>query len=148
LSASGAIIYAYVGGNPVNYIDPLGLTQRDIDVGRVIAMQSQGDLVFPDHYKVMDLGKTDDGGEIVGNTLPGIGTQLDDQYLKNLKDSEAAELLNTIIHEAVHYKLDLHDPLQQDGKRSGYPYDQAKIRTTEKLIKEFNKRRKDKQQCP
>ena len=127
IGLSGGInAYAYVNGNPVNLVDPLGLTQRDIDVARVIAMQSQSDLVFPDHYVVTDLGTTEDGGEVVGNTLPGVGTQLDDKYLKKLNNSEAAELLDTIIHEAVHNTLDPNDPLQKDGDRSGYPYDEAK----------------------
>ena len=96
----------------------------------------------------MDLGRTEDGGEVVGNTLPGVGTQLDDKYLKNLSNKEAAELLDTIIHEAVHNTLDPKSPLQQDGDRSGYPYDQAKKRTTKELVDMLNKKRMDKLQCP
>lgn len=118
------------------------MTQYDINVARELAVESQLDLNFPDSYKVMDLGHTNDGGEIVGNTLPGVGTQLDDQYLNPLTDPEAAELLNTIIHEAIHYNLPINDPRQQDGNRSGYPYDQAKNRATKGLIKKFNRIRK------
>jgi hypothetical protein len=136
-----------VVNDPVNWVDPLGLTQRDIDVARQIAIVSQPDLKFPDSYKVMDLGYAEDGGVIVGNTIPGVGTQLDNQYLKPLNNSQAAELLNTIIHEAVHYTLDPKDNRQPDGNRSGYPYDQAKTRTTEKLIKRLNIERKARQ-CP
>lgn len=90
----------------------------------------------------MDLGKTDDGGEILGNTIPRLGTQLDNQYLKPLSNSEAAGLLDTVIHEAVHFGLDQNDPRQVDGNRSGYPYDQARERTTRDLIKKFNRIRK------
>jgi RHS repeat-associated protein len=146
--AGGMNVYGYVGGNPVSGIDPLGLTQRDIDTARVIAMQSQGDLEFPDHYVITDLGKDLDGSNIVGYTLPRVGTQLDDSYLEKLSDKQAAELLDTIIHEAVHYSLDKDDKRQPDGNRSGYPYDQAKIRTTKELIDKLNKRRKAENICP
>jgi hypothetical protein len=118
------------------------LTQYDINVARELAVESQLDLSFPDSYKVLDIGKTDDGGEILGNTIPGLGTQLDDQYLKPLSNSEAAGLLDTVIHEAVHFGLDPNDPRQVDGNRSGYPYDQARERTTRDLIKKFNRIRK------
>jgi len=138
----GINTYTYVSNNPLRYIDPLGLTQYDINVARELAIETQLDLSFPASYKVMDLEKTMDGGEILGNTIPGLGTQLDDQYLKPLTDSEAAGLLDTIIHEAIHYGLDRFDPRQIDGNRSGYPYDQAKERTTKDLIKKFNRNRK------
>jgi len=36
LFASGAIIYSYVGGNPVNKIDPLGLTPEGAAIGGAI----------------------------------------------------------------------------------------------------------------
>ncbi len=55
--AGGINTYSYVGGNPVNFIDPLGLTQRDIDVARLLAKQTQPDLEFPNTYGSLDLGK-------------------------------------------------------------------------------------------
>lgn len=141
--------YAYISNNPLRYIDPLGLTQYDIDVARRIAAGTQADLNFPESYKILDLGKTEDGGEILGYTLPGVGTQLDDQYLKPLTNAQAAGLLDTVIHEAVHFSLDLYDKRQKDENRGGYPYDQAKARTTKNLIDKFNRERKIKEpKCP
>lgn len=65
-----------------------------------------------------------------------------------LTNSKAVRLLDTIIHEAVHFTLDPHDKRQPDGNRSGFPYDEAKRRTTESLINQFNKRRKAALICP
>jgi hypothetical protein len=44
LFASGAIIYAYVGGNPVNAVDPTGLVL--VNPGTVIGSEI-GTIVFP-----------------------------------------------------------------------------------------------------
>jgi RHS repeat-associated protein len=149
----GINTYAYVGGNPVNFIDPLGLTQYDIDVARQIAIETQPDMKFPEQYGSTDLGNTEDGRRITGLTLPpddngkGGGTILDDIYQKNLSDKQAGELLDTIIHEADHYSNRRGDPKQNDDNGKGHAYDEAARRTTKKLIEEFNKRRKIKK-CP
>jgi hypothetical protein len=133
----GINTYAFVGGNPIQYYDPLGLTQRDIEAALLIAEQIQTDLIFPDHIAVQPLAPP-----MVGLTLNGVGTAIDVRYLKKLTDAQACELLNTIIHEAIHYTLPSNDARQKDvlpcGKPGGYPYDEAKRRTTPELCQMLN----------
>ena len=131
-------------------IDPLGLTQCDIDTARAIAAaaglqtNSGTPLKFPDSYGSQDLGYTSPGHrKVVGLTMPGVGTILSDYYQQTLTDQQAADLLNTIIHEAVHYSLPIDDPRQDDNAAVGYPYSEAKRLTTKSLIRQFNKQRKD-----
>jgi hypothetical protein len=73
---------------------------------------------------------------------PTGGTILDDFYQQKLKDNQAAELLNTIIHEGDHFTQPYGDPKQFDDQGTGHAYDEANKRTTPELIKEFNRRRK------
>jgi RHS repeat-associated protein len=143
----GINTYAYVGGNPVNFIDPLGLTQRDIDVARLLAIQSQPDLAFPDTY-----GSSDRIGENAARTIYGLGTVLNPAYMKDLTDDQAKDLLNTIIHEGIHLKYPPEDPRnkEDDDKHTGYPYEEAarRLKNNPKLVKEFLKRRTATLVCP
>ena len=143
-------IYAYVGGNPLSNIDPLGLTQCDIDTARAIAaaadlqMSTGQPLLFPSSYGSANLGFTDQPKprRITARTIPGFGTVLSDYYQQVLNNQQAAELLDTIIHEAVHYTLDINDPRQNDDVPTGFPYSEAKRLTSKSLIKALNAQRK------
>ncbi len=102
--------------------------------------------MFPDSYGSMNLGYTTPGHRrITGLTLPGVGTILSDYYQQVLNNQQAAELLNTIIHEAVHNTLDINDPLQDDNAAVGFPYSEANRLTTKSLIKQLNA---DRKKCP
>jgi hypothetical protein len=74
-----------------------------------------------------------------------LGTILSDYYQQQLTDAQAAELLDTIIHESIHYTLPPTDPRTVDKSGKGYPYDEAKKLTSPVLIRKLNKQRK---QCP
>lgn len=105
--------YAYVGGNPVRFIDPLGLTQADIDCLYGLAKEKESDLEFPDGDPIVkDLGVNELGQEIVGEYrfgprfIPTLGRlYVDDQYLAQLNPQELVSLYNTIVHEVMHKDL-------------------------------------------
>ena len=140
--------YVYVSGNPIWSIDPLGLTQCDIDVAKLIAMSahlrlSSGEaLAYPSSYGDLGLVYDDQGRLILGDTIPGYGTGLSSLYQAALSNPQAADLLNTIIHEAVHWTLPANDPRQGDESGTGYAYSEATRLTTPSLIKKLNRERK------
>jgi hypothetical protein len=142
-----------VENDPINGIDPLGLTLFDIQVARQIASESQPDLNFPPGYAtgpLADVNGHPTAAITAYGTGPGTGTILNSYYLNELSDQRAAELLDTIIHEAIHYTYPPGEPqnIENDAKRTGYPYDEARRRTTKALIDKFNKLRKIKKPIP
>ena len=150
IGESGGInLYTYVENDPINGIDPLGLTLFDIQVARQIASESQSDLNFPPGYATGPLADVK-GHPVAAITLYGTGTILNSYYLNELSDQKAAELLDTLIHEAIHYTYPPEEPqnIENTAKRTGYPYDEARRRTTKALIDKFNKLRKIKKPTP
>lgn len=106
--------YAYVGGNPVSRIDPLGLTQEDIDCLSATAKEREPDLDFPDKVGVGDLnaGPMNDG--VAGITIPFAGAiYVDDRYLQPLSAAGLDSLYNTIVHEAGHRTLGGWDSIRR-----------------------------------
>jgi hypothetical protein len=91
----------------------LGLTLCDINTGRKIAANSQTDLKFPPLYGVRNLSHTSNGRPIMGVTSDW-GTMLSSYYLRDLTGAQAADLLNTIIHEAIHYTYPYNDDRQKE----------------------------------
>jgi hypothetical protein len=134
-------------------VDPLGLTQCDIDTAKAIAeaanlqLSDGKPLAFPPSYAMTNLGytKPPHPRRITGQTMVTVGTQLSNYYLNVLNDQQAAELLDTIIHEAVHYTLDIKDPRQDDNAAVGFAYSEATRLTTQALINQLNAKRKS---CP
>jgi RHS repeat-associated protein len=138
--AADVNFYAYAGNNPLSYNDPFGLTPYDIDVARRIAIEAYGpELKFPDRY-----GSSDLIGDNGGYTIYGSYTTLNRFYSGKLSDKEAAGLLNTIIHEAIHWTYPPGDSrnTESDTLHTGYPYSQAATLTTKKLIQRLNIERK------
>jgi len=99
----GINTYAYVGGNPLTLVDPLGLTQQDINEMTCFARQNNPDLTIPDPA-VEDIPNY--MGYIVGgyvNHWPWSKPVINSLYLKPLSADDRVGLYNTIIHESWHY---------------------------------------------
>jgi len=103
--------YAYVGGNPVSFVDPFGLTQQDIDNMVNFARQTQPDLIIPTP-SVDDL-PSPPGYSVKGQTdrWPWSGVVIDSQYLQKLTPEQVFDLYDTIVHESLHY----NDPWYKRG---------------------------------
>lgn len=95
----GINTYAYVGGNPVMYVDPLGLTQEDIDCLFALAKERETDVKFPSELQVKDLG----GGTVGYTNYFARTITVDDRYLKVLSPAQRTDLYDTIVHEGLHF---------------------------------------------
>jgi len=101
----GSNTYGYVGGNPVNYFDSLGLTQEDIDCLYALAKEMETDLKFPSKYpRTKDFGPPKlDGTQTWGMWNP-LTRQIyiSDKYLEPLDADGIKHLYDTLVHEVLH----------------------------------------------
>ena len=103
--------YGYVGSNPLSFVDPFGLTQCDIDTAYQTARLLNRDLTFGAGAPKVDLARDsgfDGNSQLINQgtfkNIPGRDgyIHLNVKYLDQLTDAEAIDLLDTIIHEALH----------------------------------------------
>jgi RHS repeat-associated protein len=124
--AGGLNTYTYVGGNPVSRFDPSGLTQRDIDLAYILIKQTQTDLKFPD-AQPMTATLTTPGS--AGEYDPVVRSIfLNERFLGTLTRGEQFELLDTIIHELLHFNDYPAGPDHNSFVRDGL-YDEANRRS-------------------
>lgn len=142
--------YRYVGNNPINFVDPFGLTQEDIDLAFKFVRQT-----YPNakdvSYRVAteaELGKGNVGKyDPLNNEV-----LLHQDYLKPLSSRQAADLLDTAYHEVGHSQNLLKafgDALTPniEGRDDYFHrqiYDQATIDTANSIKGYLNERK----QCP
>ncbi|WP_455435286.1 RHS repeat-associated core domain-containing protein [Xanthomonas sp. WHRI 7945] len=102
LAGGGMNTYDYVSGNPISFVDPLGLTQCDIDAAFAFAKKMNPDIKFGAGAPKADIPR--DGVEGKAELRGGDGyIHLNERYLNVLDWSGVYNLLDTMIHEGLHF---------------------------------------------
>jgi RHS repeat-associated protein len=150
--------YGYVNGNPINWVDILGLTQCDIDAAFKFAKNKNSDLIFPSMEMVHTVPGSDQHLQHpnpalrnpLGNRAATIYFPSEERgiwingtrYGGKLNAFQAGDLLEVASHEAWHWnngeigRWYTIDNLDYAG--SGRPYDEGKNRTPTSVRNEFN----------
>lgn len=136
---AGAHDRIVVANNPINFIDPFGLTQQDIDVAVRIIKETQTDLRFPKNVDPsMKSDKYAGEYQMLTDTI-----KLNQNYLKELTDRQAADLLDTLLHETLHANDSAWKQLLDSFRDHPDIYNEADRRTKELLDRYLKERKED-----
>jgi RHS repeat-associated protein len=125
--AGGTNTYAYVSGNPLSAIDPMGLTQCDIDTAYSTAQATNPDMNFGEGPPVADIpwndprnGSSELRSQGLRSNIPGRDGRihLSTNYLGPLDAAMKKQLLGTIIHEGLHFS----GPSLLQGEEFGFDH--------------------------
>ncbi len=89
-------LYGYVGSDPINYVDPSGRTQQDIN--QAIAFVKR----FIPEIQNTSFGTLNSPGDSGSASVFNNQILLDSKYQGILNDDQVLDLLNTVYHEALH----------------------------------------------
>ena len=116
--AGGLNTYGYAGQNPIVNIDPLGLLPSDYNAAEAIVRQYATQIGYnvPQQYN-LGLTSLEEAAGVGGVTLyswetddPNRISITDRFYERCIDDAEARDLLQTYIHETIHFN---HSWLEQ-----------------------------------
>ncbi|KAF1684404.1 hypothetical protein B1992_15110 [Pseudoxanthomonas broegbernensis] len=143
--AGGLNPYVYVSGNPISRIDSLGLTQCDIDTAFEFAKRMNPDVRFGMGTPKADIPRS--GVEGQAQLRGGDGyIHLNERYLDILDWSGIYNLLDTIIHEGLHFTR----PIGLQEKLNNYDHNYISPEATRRAheqVYDFNIERKSKCGC-
>lgn len=139
--AGGLNTYSYVGGNPVNLIDPLGLTQCDIDAAMEFAKMRNTKIKFGEGPALADIRRGGDEGyaALTGDRR----IHVNERFLDVLDWSGVYNLLDTVIHEGLHFTRPQHLQGIENGYDHAYVAPEATRLAREQVydFEEFRKQR-------
>ncbi len=134
-------LYGYCLNDPINWIDPWGLNQCDIDLASQIAKETQGDLNSEPYVTAVLKDVVDENNrEVVGRHNEELNQiEISTKYVEKEIDTpaEARELIDTIIHERLHATPEFEDNMTEEEIRA-----EAGRRTTDEMVKRFLSERK------
>ncbi|MDR6674516.1 RHS repeat-associated core domain-containing protein [Xanthomonas sp. 1678] len=143
--AGGMNTYAYVSGNPISFVDPLGLTQCDIDAAFAFAKKMNPDIKFGAGAPKADIPR--DGVEGKAELRGGDGyIHLNERYLNVLDWSGVYNLLDTMIHEGLHFTRPIGLQEMSNNYDHRYISPEATRRAREQVY-DFNNERKSQCGC-
>ena len=144
----GPNLYTYVLNNPLNVIDPFGLTQKDIDLALELIRENYSEYDVPDTVYVRDLKEEYPEAWEAQQGLNGLiafwtgKIKIDKKYLEELDCWEAEMLLDTLLHEIMHRTSSYLERLKvMLGDAHEEIYESAAEQAAE-LIDEYNELRK------
>ena len=122
--AGGLNTYAYTSGNPVNSIDPFGLTECDINAAidfanNLVEKKGLSGIDVPSRVGIAELH--DRGPNVLGTTSMGYifrPVTLDNRYMAELTDADAVMLLGTVLHESMHRAQDWNWSWKSDAEKA------------------------------
>jgi RHS repeat-associated protein len=98
-AAGGVNLYGYALSDPVNYVDVTGFTQEDIDVAVEFLRNFAPDLTIPENISAVG---TNDPGALAEYDPWSDTAFLQEKYLGELTNQMQEQLVQDLIHEAMH----------------------------------------------
>jgi hypothetical protein len=117
----GINLYAYVGGNPVSYYDPLGLvTQSEINAALYVLQRYYGSL-YPTMPNSVTVGPVDGLGYTTWSNNITLGIKYFGDYSTCLPEENDVIFLHTLAHEMWHINEPFLHRLANSVFRMGNP---------------------------
>jgi RHS repeat-associated protein len=131
-------LYVYVRNNPIQYVDPLGLSRYDVQAATEIIRENHLDLDVPVDVSFDNIDSPGETTIIDGDII------LNNSHLDPLTDTQAGLMMETLMHEILHHN---QSPFWRwwDGNIDTEHmklHDETRDRVTQEMLDELNRRRK------